>query len=277
VSPVSRRLTGIVLTTGELLEGGGLATPRERHYKTQDLEVYYFNNTARGVGNCDLEGPAIGAGPYGGAYHKLSGNSLEFAVPALDSYPASGVWRALVVYTDHALDAQGLGHWKSLELVNDGTGVFRAVPPLDMSTVANSKLTYMIQAIDNRGNVTWRLFVPTPDEFPESGVDPVLPLPIHVAPTAPPGPVKLLSPKNAAQLTLRAPTLDWSDSQEAITYKVQLRRGSTTGPLLLDTTATVSQLTTPTLGRWTRYYWRVAACNALSCTDYTTWWKFKVK
>jgi len=43
--------------------GGELEYSVERHYREVDLEVFYYNNTVDGGGNCDRLGPGYGSGP----------------------------------------------------------------------------------------------------------------------------------------------------------------------------------------------------------------------
>jgi uncharacterized repeat protein (TIGR01451 family) len=149
---------------------------RERIYRGIDVEVFYFNNTLDAVGNCDREGPELGSGPFGGEYHRVSGPVVEWAVPVEDAdsdgdgEPDGEVWRVVVVSTDNAVDGGGQGRWEPLELTDEeGNGVWTGA-----RTVTGSELlTYVVQAVDSRGNVSWLDFVTS--QLPESGVDPGIP------------------------------------------------------------------------------------------------------
>ena len=69
-------------------------------------------------------------------------------MPASD--PA-GVWRVVVVVNDNSVDALGRGRWTPVELADDGSGTWRG----SFTAAGAGTVTYMIQAVDNRGNVSW--------------------------------------------------------------------------------------------------------------------------
>jgi len=159
----------------------------ERRYRTVDIELFYFNDTRNSEAlvpapNCDRTGPAIGAGPY----HQVTGNTVNWAIPVTDG---AGVWRVLVVYNDNTVDGQGRGRWVPLELTKSGatttwTGSQAGFAP-------GASLTYVVQAVDLRGNVSWVEYnsVPAPLStgvsldaltLPQSGVEYGIPLPIAV-------------------------------------------------------------------------------------------------
>ena len=177
--PVDQELNTLTATAAEVAKANDTDDKFSIHrrYQTIDLEALYFNDSVTPGNNCDRTGPTLGTGPYSGAYHLLSGAVIQFAVPASD---AAGVWRVVVVYTDNATDAQGNGLWTPLDLADDGTGVFRG----GAGVASGRRVTYVIQAVDNRGNVTWLEYqsaVP-----PASGIPPGLALPIDVnVPTLP--------------------------------------------------------------------------------------------
>ncbi|MBI4762497.1 MAG: hypothetical protein HY780_14940 [Chloroflexi bacterium] len=90
-------------------------------------------------------------------------------------------------------------------------------------------------------------------------------------------PVVLKSPLNGARISnTKRPLLDWNDLAGAQTYYVQVRKGSTSGPMVVDAATSVSRYRTPTLiGGGTKYYWRVQACNTGgACSDWTKYWYF---
>src|SRR2546423_13160180 len=103
--------------------------------------------------------------------------SISWAVPATDS---SGVWRVLVVYTTNTVDAQHRGTWTPLELTNDGSGTFRG----NLNVAGGTRLTYVIEAVDNRGNVAWLDYVSA--QLPSSGTALGVPKPIDVPPATDP-------------------------------------------------------------------------------------------
>lgn len=92
-------------------------------------------------------------------------------------------------------------------------------------------------------------------------------------PQAPAAP-KLLTPASGSQSTSASQILDWTDSPGATYYQVQMRKGSTTGPLVDSAKPTSSTYTTKTLAA-ALYYWRAGACNTIGC-KWTGWWTFKV-
>ena len=162
--------SSVVFTTGEAVK----ADPEDetfsllRLHRTVDLEVFYFNDRDDPANNCDIDGPVFGAGPH----HAVRGTSVEWAVPVTD---ASDVWRVIALVTDERLDGTGVGRWTPIELADAGDGTFRGELRLDGA----ARLTYFLQAVDRRGNVSWLLFDGT-DE-PASGVEQGIPLPVEVA------------------------------------------------------------------------------------------------
>jgi len=174
VDPLCRvsdgELNSLVVVAGEsVAEGAGEPFTVHRLFLDLELEVFYFNDGGLG-GNCDREGPDLPAPAPGESYHEVMGDELSWAVPASDT---AGVWRVVVVY-DVGAASDGTGSWEALELADDGTGTWRgslAVPGI-------AQLTYFLQAVDNRGNVSWLDFEPL--DLPASGVEPDLPLAIDV-------------------------------------------------------------------------------------------------
>lgn len=90
-----------------------------------------------------------------------------------------------------------------------------------------------------------------------------------------PPPPTLLWPKNGARVSTQRPKLDWSASPGATSYKIELRKTSTSGTKTQATT-TLSEYKTKKLAKGTRYYWRVAACNAAGCSAWTKYRWFQV-
>ncbi len=125
----------------------------------------------------------------------MDGNLIQWAVPASD--PA-GVWRVVVVVNDNHVDALGQGRWTPIDLVDDGLGTFRG----SFTAAGAGTVTYMLQAVDNRGNVSWLDFTvanaaplaqpllraASSTGLPSSGVLPKIPLPIDVVVSGPAGP-----------------------------------------------------------------------------------------
>jgi WD40 repeat protein len=149
----------------------------ERKYRGIDLEVLYFNNTDQTTDNCDRTGPVLGPGPYAGDYHRLGPGTIEWSVPATDR---SGVWRVVVVLNDNKLvrdsepDTPPRGSWAPVELTYDeGSGTWRG-----SSALESSRVTYVIEAVDKRGNVTWLDFRSA--DVPSSGVVLQVPRPVEV-------------------------------------------------------------------------------------------------
>ena len=175
--PSDLEMNSLVVGAGEAVKDEA-AEPRysiERRYREIELEVYYYNDTLAPSSNCDREGPVLGTGPFGGAYHRASGATVEWAVPATD---ASGVWRVVVVANDNRTDAAGRGVWSPVELVEDG-GTWRG----SLSVSGASTLTYVIQAVDKRGNLTWLDYVSS--QLPASGVPLGVPQTVDVSVSGP--------------------------------------------------------------------------------------------
>jgi uncharacterized repeat protein (TIGR01451 family) len=173
--PSDLELNRLLVPAGETVTVES-ADDRERIYRGIEVEVFYFNNTLDAAGNCDREGPELGEGPFGGEYHRESGPVVEWAVPVEDAdgdedgEPDGEVWRVVVVSTDNTVDGEGRGRWEPLELVDeDQDGTWTG----SRTVVGSELLTYAIQAVDGRGNVSWLDFVTS--ELPKSGVDPEIP------------------------------------------------------------------------------------------------------
>jgi hypothetical protein len=184
--PSDLEVNTLVVEAGEALKAqdGDAEYTIQRKYREIDLEVFYFNNTALPTDNCDREGPQLEAGPFGGAYHQASGSTIEWAVPASDP---SGVWRVVVVLTDNLVDGGGRGTWAPLELADDGSGTWRGAKTLGGATRA----TYLIEAVDKRGNVAWLDYVTA--ELPASGVALSVPQPVDVAVSGGPPPAPAIT------------------------------------------------------------------------------------
>jgi Calx-beta domain/FG-GAP-like repeat/Galactose oxidase, central domain/IPT/TIG domain/Kelch motif len=181
-------VNSLVVSTAEVLTAQPTDAPysTERRFRDVNLEVLYFNSAATPGENCDRSGPTLGAGPLpGGLYHSLDGTLIQWAVPASDS---AGVWRVVVVVNDNSLDAQGRGRWTPVELADDGAGTWRGT----FTAAGAGTVTYMIQAVDNRGNVSWLDFttasVAPGGGLPSSGVPLKIPLPVDVVVSGPAGP-----------------------------------------------------------------------------------------
>jgi hypothetical protein len=171
--PSDLELNSITVTAGEAVKNrtNDAVYSVMRRYRTINVEVLYFNNRIMPTDNCDRKGPSLDPGPFGGEYHQLDGQRISWAVPARDE---SGVWRVLVAYNTNDVDAKGRGAWVALELGKDQDGVFRG--SLDMA--GTSRVTYMIETIDNRGNVSWLDYVAT--DLPSSGNALGVPQPVDV-------------------------------------------------------------------------------------------------
>ncbi|MFN7986789.1 MAG: kelch repeat-containing protein [Thermoanaerobaculia bacterium] len=165
--PSDVELNGVTVTVGEVakVNDTDATFTINRLYQTVDLENLYFNDTATPTNNCDRTGPSLGTGPYAGKYHEIAGMLIRWAVPASDDQGGvSGVWRVLVVYDDNSVDAQGMGAWVPLELADDGTGTWRG----STGILPGMRMSYALQAVDARGNVTWLDFQTA--QLPASGV-----------------------------------------------------------------------------------------------------------
>lgn len=90
------------------------------------------------------------------------------------------MWRVIVVYDTNAVDAQLRGIWVPLELTDDGTGTFRG----NLKLAVGTRLTYVIEVVDNRGNVAWLDYVSA--QLPSSGTALGVPKPVDVQPSTDP-------------------------------------------------------------------------------------------
>lgn len=152
----------VVFTTAELLFDKNNEPTIHRLHPEVNLEVLYYNNTADPSANCDTKGPELPQSDD--PPHTVSGNTVLWEVPTSD--PA-GVWRVVVVYDDEIHD-----RWVPLELAANGDGTWSG--QLDIP-VEMSRLTYFLQAVDNRGNVSWVDYEPVVES---SGIELDLPAPL---------------------------------------------------------------------------------------------------
>lgn len=91
-------------------------------------------------------------------------------------------------------------------------------------------------------------------------------------------PPVLLLPANGATAQSLTPQLDWQDALNAINYRIQLSADSLfTGSIIDDSTITGSiyDVQPGILQNYTQYYWRVAAKNSASWSDFSTRFSFR--
>ncbi len=172
--PTDTELNGLVVVTGEAVRPAATddVYTIERLYRGIDLEVFYYNNPYDGTGNCDRERPLLGAGPYDGRYHRVEGGRLTWSVPASDD---GGVWRVVVVTNDNSTTS-GQGSWVPTELTHDPVSGYW-IGEIGMAGI--DRLTYVIQAVDKRGNVSWLDWVT--QHLPSSNVEHDLPDTVDVS------------------------------------------------------------------------------------------------
>lgn len=203
-------VNSLTLTAGEAVKNqtSDVNYSIARRYRNIDLEVFYYNNQTAPSSNCDRNGPSLGPGPFGGQYHQVSGSTISWAVPATD--PA-GVWRVLIVYNANAVDGQGRGTWTPLDLTNDGTGTYRG----NVTISGTPRATYVIEAVDNRGNVTWLDYVSA--QLPSSGIPLGVPNAVDAALS---GPVSAPTGMLAAASSSTSVTMTWNSVNGAASYDV---------------------------------------------------------
>jgi uncharacterized repeat protein (TIGR01451 family) len=253
--PSDLEVASLVVTAGEAVKTQG-SDPQftiERKYQTVDLEALYFNDTRTSTNNCNRQGPALSAGPH----HEVVGADVDFAVGATDP---EGVWRVLVVWTDNTVDAQRRGRWRPLELEYDpASHLWKG----HVTVTGGSRLTYVIEAVDRRGNVSWLDYESA--EPPSSRADLGLPqtVDVSVAPGAAPT-VTGFAPAAApvgAEVTVEgtgfvgstAVSIGGAGTSFAVVSSTSLRAlvpyGAAVGPITVTTpygTATSTRLFTPT-------------------------------
>lgn len=91
-----------------------------------------------------------------------------------------------------------------------------------------------------------------------------------------PLPPTLIAPLNGKWAD-QTPTLDWSASTGATSYHYQVRRFSGGSPVYLENDTTATQLAIGSGNLDLNYYykWRVFACNAAGCSEWSTEWSFR--
>ncbi len=227
--PSDLEVNSLTITTGEAVRNDStLLYTTARRYRNVDLETYYFNNRTTPSDNCDRTGPQLGAGPFAGNYHQVtngaSTSTVAWTVPVSDP---GGVWRVLIVYSANTLDGQNQGTWTPLDLTpNGGNTTFTG----NVTISGTSRLTYVIEAVDNRGNVTWLDFVTA--QLPSSGVPLGVPNTVDVAV----GPIQPPTGVLATASTLTSVSITWTAAVGAATYDVY-RSASGTSFVKLGSTA----------------------------------------
>jgi len=94
----------------------------------------------------------------------------------------------------------------------------------------------------------------------------------------PPAAPALSSPANAANNVSRSPTLSWSASTGADSYRVQVSTSSTFDTLVYDTPGiTGTSAAVSGLGSRVTYYWRVNATNAGGTSGWSSTWSFRTR
>ncbi len=155
-------INSVVVPTGDVVLGDEPGTSTHRLHQEVGLEVFYFNNPDTPGENCDRDGPEFGSEPF----HELRGATLHWSVPVTD---ASGMWRVVAVWDDEASE-----RWRPVELQYDAiSGTWTGSLPV----AGAEQITYVLQAVDERGNVTWKELVVPP---PPSGIPLDLPDTIEV-------------------------------------------------------------------------------------------------
>lgn len=154
-------LSTMVIATGEVFK----TDKSSDHYDVQRLfdrmefVSLFYNNTEQPSQNCDRLGPEITA-PKGEGYHSVQGRLVKWKVEANDQM-GGDVWRVVVVWDD-----KNVNEWKAVELTEGLDGFWHA----ELNVPAGfQELSYVIQAVDTRGNVEWTEYVVAETELPASG------------------------------------------------------------------------------------------------------------
>lgn len=180
-SHTDQEIPTIVLTLGEAVkeDQNDLEYNIQRIYETVDLEILQYNNTDDPTANCDRLGPEFLPPLEGDTYHQVDGSQVKWKIPLRDLVDGTPeideVWRALVVVNDDSLNPFSRGSWDELELSDeDGDGVWEG----QSAFPGAERITYLLQAVDRKGNVSWLEFIE--DTLPSSGIPTDLPEPTDV-------------------------------------------------------------------------------------------------
>ena len=165
----------LVFETGELLPN-----PDEgdihRYYEEVEFELLYLNHRDVRNANCDRTGPEIME-----VRHDVTGSTIAWevkakdilppALPDVDPGPQNGVWRVVVNWNDNTTevgaDGKARGRWHAQELQYDSAAdLWRG----SRDVLNSSRLSYFVQAVDNRGNVSTPIVVQNAEDVPPSGV-----------------------------------------------------------------------------------------------------------
>ncbi|MEM8931697.1 MAG: hypothetical protein AAGE94_11020 [Acidobacteriota bacterium] len=160
-----RDRTSLALEAGELQDDDDGEWTIQRRYESIDLELFYYSSLADQARGCDVTGPRVVAA------HAVSGSTIAWTVHPIQTGEIDDIWRVVVVWNDNSVDAQGRGRWQPVELELNASGdAFEG----SLDVFGSQKLSYFVQAVDHRGNVSL-ILADDPDSEPTSGVTHKLP------------------------------------------------------------------------------------------------------
>jgi hypothetical protein len=145
---VDTEVNYIAITVGEPHFDENLIPTTHRLHRSVDLEVFYFNNEITGEGNCDRTGPVFDQILVESTDNE---STLQWSVRATDE---GGVWRIVVLFDDEENN-----RWVPIELEYEAASG-RWVGTRAFSADQLEDLTFFLQAVDDRGNVSWAEFEP---------------------------------------------------------------------------------------------------------------------
>jgi len=218
----------------------------------------------------------------------LHRNNLEGPLPSVDFGPDI---RNLFFYENN-FSGSIPSEWGNIETDGRGTGLsirlhqnnLSGIIPVDVAniTMIDPGELLMFDISSNRfhdSDITdfeTELLARHPDvDFDKSNQNPSNDGNEESGTNSPPSSPSLNSPSNGNSGTTLSPVLNWSASEGAETYRIQVSQNSTFSNLILNTNGlTVTQQSLSGLENEATYYWRVRAANQHGQSSWSSVWSF---
>ncbi len=138
------------------LDGGTHGT--ERLFRSLDTQVFY-----RPTAPASAAPAAFAAGSTGGDFVRPEFDNVQASLVgsagarqaafSVDVTDESTVLRVAVLYLQSLDDGNGNGNWKLVDLIRGDENTWSGGGPVEETAITNGQIDYMVQAVDDNGNV----------------------------------------------------------------------------------------------------------------------------